>query len=306
MIKRLIKTCGGIPIKLSLELFDKIVVPILVYGAEVWGTKSREKIELVQRNFCKYILNVPNKTSNAATLGDLGRKPLSVIYKYKSIKFWLKIVQDDHRLIRNSSYRMLKTFSENRNCSNWVSDIKQMLYTYGFGDVWLRQNVGHPELFLTTFKQRLADNAFQNWHEELENNSKLSYYKDFKSLLNFEIYLSVDMYWTHRAALARFRCGSHKLSIERLRYTNCERNQRLCKYCQTLNIQCIEDEYHFLLICPLYSELRNKYLGRYFRNDYPSIDKFNRILNCTKVNELKDLGAFVYYAMILYSDYNGL
>ena len=38
-IKNTIKTCGGIPITLALNLFDKIVLPILIYGAEIWGTK---------------------------------------------------------------------------------------------------------------------------------------------------------------------------------------------------------------------------------------------------------------------------
>ena len=34
-IKNTIKTCGGIPITLALDLFDKIVLPILIYGAEI-------------------------------------------------------------------------------------------------------------------------------------------------------------------------------------------------------------------------------------------------------------------------------
>ena len=42
-----IKTCGGIPITLALDLFDKIVLPILIYGAEIWGTKYASPIEAV-------------------------------------------------------------------------------------------------------------------------------------------------------------------------------------------------------------------------------------------------------------------
>ena len=98
MLKRFIKTCG-IPIQLSLDLFDKMVVPILLYGSEIWGTKVRDSIELVQRKFCKYILSVSYNTSNAAVLGELGRMPLLIKYKYKSVTFWLKIVHYDCKKI---------------------------------------------------------------------------------------------------------------------------------------------------------------------------------------------------------------
>ena len=90
------KTVGDFPISLSLDLFDKLIVPILLYGSEVWGTQHREPIELVHRKLCKYIKSVSYNTSNAAVLGDLGRTPLSVLYKYRCIKLWLKIVHDNH------------------------------------------------------------------------------------------------------------------------------------------------------------------------------------------------------------------
>ena len=45
--KRVMKTVGNFPISLSLDLFDKRIVPILLYGAEVCGTQHREPIELV-------------------------------------------------------------------------------------------------------------------------------------------------------------------------------------------------------------------------------------------------------------------
>ena len=115
MLKRLIQTCGIIPIELCLDLFDKMVVPILLYGAEIWGTSHRETVELVQRKFCKYILCVSQGTSNAAVLEELGILPLSVQYKYKCVKFWLKIVHDNSIRIRNSVYKMCW-----RVLMNWV------------------------------------------------------------------------------------------------------------------------------------------------------------------------------------------
>ena len=31
------KRCGGLPVNINCELFDQIVLPILLYGAEIWG-----------------------------------------------------------------------------------------------------------------------------------------------------------------------------------------------------------------------------------------------------------------------------
>ena len=50
-------------------------------------------------------------------------------------------------------------------------------------------------------------------------------------------------------SLARFRCSAHILAIEKLRYRNQERNNRICQKC---NLNMIENEYHFLMICPFY------------------------------------------------------
>jgi hypothetical protein len=90
-LKRVIKSVGGFPISLSLDLCDKLVSPILLYGSEIWGTQYRESIELVHRKFCKYILSVSYNTSNAAVLGDLGRTALSVLYKIMFVNFRLSL-----------------------------------------------------------------------------------------------------------------------------------------------------------------------------------------------------------------------
>ena len=101
---------------------------------------------------------------------------------------------------------------------------------FGFGEVWLNQGVGNIKLFLYAFKQRLVDTSSQIWHADIENNSKLNWYCKYKSVLEFEMYACADVYWKHRVALARFRCSNHKLSIERQRHFNIERQKRFCKF----------------------------------------------------------------------------
>ena len=72
-----------------------------------------------------------------------------------------------------------------------------------------------------------------------------------------------------------FRCSSHDLEIERGRYTNIDRSNRMCKLCG----EPIEDEYHFLLVCHIYEQIRNECLP-YKYTHHPNRNKFNVIEQC--------------------------
>ena len=74
-------------IKTKLALFDSMVVPILLYGAEVWGVYNIKEVDKLHLRFCKYILGVKKQTPNAAVYGELGRFPLSILCKERAIKF---------------------------------------------------------------------------------------------------------------------------------------------------------------------------------------------------------------------------
>ena len=39
-----------------LDLFDKTVVPVLLYGCEVWGYENNIAVDMVFLKFCKYLL----------------------------------------------------------------------------------------------------------------------------------------------------------------------------------------------------------------------------------------------------------
>jgi hypothetical protein len=59
---------------------------------------------------------------------------------------------------------------------------------------------------------------------------------------------------TSAKCITKIRLSSHKLAIEQGRYNKTNRNRRTCKLC----INEIEDEMHFILLCPSYVNLRKK------------------------------------------------
>ena len=54
----------NISIRHRLELFDKLVTPIMNYGSEVWGFCHGKQIERVHMLFCKQLLGVKTSTQN--------------------------------------------------------------------------------------------------------------------------------------------------------------------------------------------------------------------------------------------------
>ena len=157
----------------------------------------------------------------------------------------------------------------------WATKVKELLFHTGFGFVWISQDVGDISECIRVAKRRLMDIAFQEWHSQMNNTSKLSTLCEFKSLLEPEKYLDYINCAKFRPALTRFRCSAHNLEIEIGRRNKVERQMRFCKFCEKRGEYLIEDEYHFLMLCSLYENLRKKHIPKSFIL-YPSGD------NCKK------------------------
>ena len=60
------------------------------------------------------------------------------------------------------------------------------------------------------------------------------------------------------SVMSQFRCGLLPLRIETRRFVGERMGDRLCRFCD-LNL--VEDEKHFLFVCPSYVNLRDSNLG---------------------------------------------
>ena len=59
--------------KHKLDLFDKLITPILNYSCEVWGFGQASAIERIHLSFCKKLLRVKKSTQNDFIYGEFGR-----------------------------------------------------------------------------------------------------------------------------------------------------------------------------------------------------------------------------------------
>ena len=88
-------------------------------------------------------------------------------------------------------------------------------------------------------------------------NRKLCTYNHFKQKYHSEPYLNYITDPSTRKEVTRFRISAHSLRIETGRYKKLDRDKRICLMCNSGDV---EDEFHFIIKCQAYLDIRNKYL----------------------------------------------
>ena len=169
-----------------------------------------------------------------------------------------------------------------------------MLNLYGFGHVWLEQGVGDINIFLHVFKQRLKDCNYQQWHEQLDLQGKLRDYKNYKSLLEPEKFLTGNISLKYRRVLSKFRCADHKFNIETRRRKGIDRAERHCELCLNHDKLFVEDEFHVCLICPAYNDLSSKYLSTKY-TDCPTLRNFYSLMGNQDINVQSNLATYLFH-----------
>ena len=162
------------------------------------------------------------------------------------------------------------------------------------GLIRVNENVGDENLFLKTFKQRLLDCGKQEWHENVFESSKAFYYRHFMTDLTIANYIFYKMPLKFRIALSRLRCSVRSLHIEVGRRDNIPTEDRVCYVCDSHDV---EDEYHFIMNCSAYDNLRNLYLP-HLSNLQKNVRLFNRLMNADE-RITKNLAMFIYFAFKL-------
>ena len=152
---------------------------------------------------------------------------------------------------------MLKDFEDLQNIVNWVSLLRHLLISLGFYEVWLNQGVRDYNRFILALKQRLTDTFIQNWRAILEDSSRANLYNHI-AVLKMQPYLDNINVLKFSQAFIKLRMSSHRLEIEAGRWVkpnSIPLENRKCSVRLRL-----EDEYHFVLECQMYVELRETYI----------------------------------------------
>ena len=145
------------------------------------------------------------------------------------------------------------------------------------------------QLIETLYKNTLL---CQLEHMKLNDTGKLRFYSKICTSFDLKQYLSFDLPKFNRSLITKIRISTHQLAIETGRYMKppLPVPERFCKNCKNK----VEDEKHFILYCPLYKNLRNKYIiNEESQSDSDEIYLIFRILNPVNVTDAKKLCIFL-------------
>ena len=263
-------------VSLSLKLFDTLVMPVLRYCSEVWSVyyiKGLNEsnflklcdslvVEKIHVQFCKYLLGVGKKSTNAAVKAEIGRHAVLPDLLAHSAKYWLRLCTHDPSSLVYKAYLDMFTDTNRTQDSNWVGGIQRIWTEFGMSGIWENQGSLYKHKAVKNLKKNMLDRYEHNWlaHVGLSPTfstagTKLQTYIRVKQYFGLENYIRVTKNFKWRQDMAKLRLSAHPLRIESGRYCRppLPPEQRVCQYC---NLGGVENEEHFLLDCTLYAEER--------------------------------------------------
>jgi hypothetical protein len=261
-----------------LHLFNHLIKPILLYGSEIWcyslfGSRNYKKaqtdnlarlyenqkhtIEKCQIKYCKYTLGIPKKADNCTIYGELGVYPLYIEAIDRMMKYWYFLENTSENVLLKEAYEGVKKLNS-RGVDTWLT------FASNIKEAMTKSNKSKPLnlVEINTLRNQLKKLYATHWEAAImsdnktksQHGRKLRTYRKFKYRFGRESYLEVNINPKWRVTLTRFRVSAHRLMIELGRRNHTPVECRVCPKCTRNEV---EDEWHFLFVCPLYNMERD-------------------------------------------------
>ncbi len=275
-----------LPIDIQCDLFDKMIVPIILYGSEVWGFHTTEMLEVFYRKFIKNILKLNKSTPSGMVYGEVGKLCLQTKMDKSIISYWLRLIMKDNTTLVQNTYTLsYQLFIHGIYQSVWLTNVKAILDHCGMSYIWDNQQLIDTGKVKAIIHKRIDDIEIQKWYTSISASSMCVMYTNFKTEYQFEKYLLLPD-CKSRIQISKLRCRNLKLPVKTHVYLE---TSNICNLCDS---QLVGDEYHYMLICTAFQNERMLYIKKYYYSQ-PCILKFVQLMTKTGTKHLKHLAKFV-------------
>ena len=256
------KSLGGISYACFKKLYESSVESILRYASGIWGVKERQVLNTVQNKAARFILGVNKTAPNLATRGDLGWISWWCKQKIEVVRLWLRLKNMDPTRITAKIFKYCSNKAINCKIKNWESTViallrsHEMSFLVNITDCDFRSVLEQCKDILVSADKNEWLNALHD-DKDLPNGNKLRCYRSFKTELKIESYVEFNLPWYKKKIFAMLRAGCLPLEVETGRHSKPDKvplHERLCKLCNSGEI---EDEFHFVMRCNVYDDLRD-------------------------------------------------
>lgn len=295
-----------------MHLFDHVVKPVLIYGADICGFKiskyaslynemKKDVFEKCHMKYLRFVLGVNKHATIIGLYGETGRFPLYVSNISMFIKYWHRLAQ-----FSNSEGLLYNAFNYNKESeSSWWKSVKKLSNMANIDINQARER--SVNFFLKAVVDVCKTSFMEGWKDELNcddrakdvGGNKLRCYREFKHQFRVEPYLNNCKNFIFRSNICKLRISCHKLHIEMGRYqkgsNRLKPEERICQQC---NMNEIEDEFHFLLRCSLLDNERSECFSG-IKLKYPTFDtlapkeKFLFLMSMAESEVLHEVGLYI-------------
>ena len=272
-----------LPVKLAIKIFKSQIVPILLYGSEMWGP-------YMNFNYSKWETTVIERvqTSNNMARADTGCRPLITMIIKRFISYFKSLQNGKSNLCYDAFvFETENTASPNfcKFAENFNLDIKELT----------SQSEEKVHKICTRSYDRF-------WKTTISESGKASSFNKFKTNIALEPHLDLHLNLKYKIAIPRFRLSNHTLMIEKGRHKpiKIDKKERKCYFCKNK----IENEEHFMIECPLYTPFR-RVLENICSEMYPRYknltgeQKFIFLMSNENENIIRKLGKYISESFIV-------
>ena len=174
-----------LPVDISLELFDQLVLPVMLYGCEVWGYSDLKELDILHRKYIKMLLGLYKCTPNVMVYGESGCFPVLNHVKSRMTTFYMRLINGNRNKLSYIMYQVLRKKHITEPLSNipWIEFIKKAFNDIGMTDIWIYEGMGQQTNHVKqTVKTKIKDIFLQNWSAELEAHEYCDAYRSIKNL----------------------------------------------------------------------------------------------------------------------------
>jgi len=288
------------------RMFDQIVEPVLSYGCHVWGpdifhkqlqvdtifNRNRNPAEAVHIDFLRLIGGLPPSSPLWILFWEFNRFPLHFHWISLCARFWQKVLcsnEDNVNVLLRQALRDDIELALNKAQHCWAFKFLTSLVTIGaLSQNVLDECISIEQVLALPISEDTVEICLQNHWKALVSNITSDLPKSREAPDDAPITFARYEEWVQSGKpplhLTTFMPTHLKHSLVRLRSTGfpllayshvmrrqgIPRSQRFCKACASEGRNCIEDDLHFLIECPLYSNIRSKFGSIFHENASPS------------------------------------
>ena len=255
---------GGLPYVTYTTLIQSCVNSIAHYSSEIWGFECSDCTMKIHLRAARFFLGLPKNAPIPAILSNIDW--LEPVYEMQ-----IKMIRQYHRICKMQNTRLTKVIllwdrkfsEENGNLSTWSSEISKIFQNNNLGYFSENMNLFPLHETIGTLRAKMKLKQVAELKTKCINKPQLRSYVHFKDFDQKPSFLQKPLTFIQRKFLNKFSTSCLELKICTGRYMQIPEAERICTVtprCSALAL--VESEYHFLLECSGYRELRQSWLSK--------------------------------------------